>query len=59
MDKLTNKALDHEWRDLILKALEAGMSSDTIRDFFRDYISPETKESVEQKTNSQDPNKIS
>ncbi|GIN55705.1 DNA-binding anti-repressor SinI [Lederbergia ruris] len=58
MDKLTNEALDHEWRDLILKALEAGMSADSIRDFFRNYISPETQVSVERKTNVKDSTNI-
>ncbi|GIN73496.1 hypothetical protein J14TS2_39710 [Bacillus sp. J14TS2] len=50
MDKITNQALDHEWKDLILKALEAGMTSEAIRDFFRQYITTQkTQAPVERK----------
>lgn len=37
----TENDLDNEWAELILYALEVGMSIEDIRDFFNKYSRPE------------------
>lgn len=40
---------DDEWADLILKALEAGMTLESIREFFKSYKDENSLESIRKK----------
>jgi DNA-binding transcriptional regulator YhcF (GntR family) len=39
--KLIEKSLDKEWEELILSALEIGITIEEIRDFFNKFSRPE------------------